>query len=106
MQTPISEKVDIKLFLGYLITSELQMHLKQSKEWKFAHLGTNDANDQLCEIDHKDKRYIGIYFPNHQITLAELKESDAGMRLKMKAYCPKFNIEQIKICVFPQLFLA
>ncbi len=106
MQPSLPDKVIIKVFAGYLVTSELRMHLNESQAWKNVSVRQTPDPLELKEAHYKDKDYIGIFFTHDTFTIADLKATDAMLRQKLSAYCPKYNADLAKICSFPQLFLA
>lgn len=102
MNTDITTRVTTKLFAGFLLNSELRMHLNQSKTYKQDKIG---SNEDLKEIHYQDKDYFGIYLDKNLIHLPELKSVEATLTKKLEFYCPSFNNEHTTFFVLPQVFI-
>lgn len=104
MTTDLLNKISIKLFAGCDINSEIRMHLTHSIQWKHAALTSSKEGLQIA--CYKGKNYFGFYLEQKKLTLNELKEIQQTIRKELKIYCPDLEIENIKICIFPQVFIA
>jgi hypothetical protein len=102
MNTDLSNRITTKLFAGYLVTSELKMHLAQSKTYKQAKI---NAEPDLVESHYHDKDYLGLYLPQSQIPFSELKNIETEISKKVEHYCPQFNTEQANLFIIPQVFV-
>ncbi len=95
--------VDIKLFLGAALNSELRMLLDHSDRWKQRHL---QGETSLTTTHYNNKEYIGNYvtatFPSIQY-LTRL-ESDLRVELKILSCSPLSDT--IKMQLFPQVFIS
>lgn len=92
-------KTDVKLFAGFLISSEVKMHLKASSSWK--PLETPD----LIEVRYEDRHYLGNYLAESPLTLHALREQQTFFAELLKSHCPKLDVDHCKFFVFSQLFI-
>ncbi|KIC74290.1 hypothetical protein DB42_BH00240 [Neochlamydia sp. EPS4] len=101
----LKDGVNLKIFIGCLITSELRMHLNQSLLWKQNKIAP-ELNSALREIHFQDKDYIGIYPTTDKISLMALKEIEKEILQLLTTYCPLLPTEKIKILIFSQVFIS
>jgi hypothetical protein len=97
-----SNSLFVKLFIGCLQTSELKMHLNKSKGWKEAKLLQSD----MTEVQQDESLYMGYLLDTSSLSCQELRQLEKKIREQIQFYCPKINTEKLKICLFPQVFLA
>lgn len=105
MTTDTLKSVSTRLFAGCFINSEIRMHLNQSIQWKHAIL-TPSADRILHEVHFHGKDYFGLYADCKKITIKDLTMIQQNIRQELKKYCPDLVVENIKICIFPQVFIA
>lgn len=89
-------------FIGYLISSEIQMHLNQSKQWN-EQLSIGIAS--LKRIPYKKKEYLGLYIESPQ-SLNKLTFLSEKIKSELNLYCPKLNLNNRSLFLFPELFLS
>lgn len=108
MTTDTSNKVTTKIFAGCHITSEIRMHLNQSIQWKNAVIlaKTSSSNPGIQEVHYHGKDYFGHYTTSNSLIVNDLITFQSSIRQQLKNYCPTLEVENIKICVFPQVFIA
>lgn len=105
MSAPTENKILVKMFVGCYLNSEIRMYLNESKTWKQAAiLRTKDK--ELIEVHFQNKDYIGKYLESETINLDQLKKSEKEVRETLKRYVCDCDSDSLKICVFPQLFIA
>ncbi len=102
MSTETEAGVSTKLFVGFLLNSELRMHLNQSKTYKQEKIG---SQSDFIEIHYQDKDYFGHFLDKSLITLKELKKMDSEMRKKLELYCPAFDTDHATFVVLTQVFV-
>jgi len=102
MNTDITERVSSKIFAGFLLNSELRMHLNQSKNYKQDKIGSKQG---LQEVHYQEKDYFGIYLDKNLISYNELKNLEDTLQKKLEFYCPAFNNEHTTFFVLPQVFV-
>jgi hypothetical protein len=102
----ISSQVTVRLFVGVPITSEIRVHLQQSLEWKQSTLSSVEDMPHLVETHYQSKDYIGIFLPEEQLPLDELRKIEKTVRLLVQVYCPQTLPESLHIIVFPQVFIS
>lgn len=103
MDTLIENRIDVKLFLGCLFTSEIRMYLFQNIAWKQAKI-TPEANP-LVEIRYEGKDYLGKYLPTRSLTLKQVQKADEEILDAIRTFCPQLNHEALKLFIFPQIFI-
>ena len=93
-----------KLFIGLHLTPDLHAPLEQSTAWKQSRVAP--AQDDLCEIHHQKKHYIGYYFEGEKASLKELQIMEAKIRKTLIQYSSKFTSLDVKVLIFPQIFIS
>jgi hypothetical protein len=94
-----------KLFAGFLLNSELKMHLNESPEWKIDKFIPTNLEINLVETRYGEHHYIGLFLPEKQIDLSSLKEYEHKISQQVQLYCPEIDCHHLKFCVFSQLFI-
>lgn len=95
----------IKLFLGFHQSTELNIHLNQSQIWKEISVIRLSSPEDLVEVIHEGKLYIGAYLPHPQTTLDEIQLLEKTIRDKLHFYCPEYKNSPAKTLLFPQVFI-
>lgn len=93
--------VQIKIFLGFIESSEIKMHLNQSEVWKEAIVL---GNPDLIEIQDRNKEYIGQFLPS-LLSCAKLNEKEQEMKSQLQLYCRKLNLDKHRCYLLSQLFI-
>ena len=106
MEASVQGLVKVRLFAGFALNSEMKMHLKQSTAWKNAKIDKSHSKHAIEEIHYQEKDYLGIYLDAENQTIPQLKEIDLELRNQLAHYCPEFNVESIKLYIFPQIFIT
>lgn len=107
MSLELESKVTVKLFVGCHLNSEIRMCLNQSKLWKQTAILPSKTNGQeLLEVHFHGKDYFGRHLAFEKVTLVELRETENLIKNRLKTYCPEYDAESVKICIFPQVFVA
>lgn len=89
-----------RIFIGFLLSKEIKMHLSQSAAWKEAKLiGTQD----LIEAKFEEKEYIGRS-ASAPLSCTELKKIEEEIKSQFQLYCPKFNLDKQRTYLLSQLF--
>jgi hypothetical protein len=102
MQT--ENRVKIRLFAGCVVTSELRLQLNQSLLWKQASIAPNRHDLEQTHFHQKD--YIGLFLKEDKISLDDLEKVEANVLHYLKAYCPQFASEKLRILVLSQVFIS
>ena len=105
MSMQIQNRITAKLFIGFLLTSEVKMHLNQSPTWKKSQVGRSDESSELIEVRYEDHDYIGRYLKESKILLNDLKQYEQITTQQLQSYCPKLPMTSFKFSVFPQVFI-
>lgn len=101
-----NESVSTKLFIGYLISQEVRMHLNNSSIWKEIQAFPKENTHHLREVHHNNKSFIGAFLFSKTPSLEELKKTQSFVSSNLQSYCEKLNVESLKITIFPQIFLS
>lgn len=98
--------IEIKLFAGYLITSELSMHLRHSNSWKQTVIMPHSEEKDLITVHFQGHDYLGAYLKTNEVKLSELNSFGSYIQQHFRHYCPDFSIENSKLHIFGQVFVA
>ena len=94
----------VKLFIGYKLTSEMAMYLKESKAWQQILVSPVQERDLL--ITHfEQKDYLGRFAQSPFYSLKELQKIEEDIKESLNGYCPKLNLDKLICCIFPQVFI-
>ena len=97
-----NNNIEAKLFTGFILNSDIRMQLNQNGAWKEKKL----INEQeLVEVAHQDKNYIGLFISNGQ-DYELIKENGKRIRSLLQAFCPTLNLDKQALCIFPQIFIS
>lgn len=99
------KNIELRVFVGFQINSELRMHLNQSLPWKQAKIHPSSTRE-LVEIHFHQKDYIGQFLSTNPIKLPEIKQIEMKIVQKLNSYCPQFASEKIRLLVFSQVFIS
>ena len=94
--------MQIKLFAGCLLTSEMKMHLRQSSAWKNAQLEPNP----LVETPYQGKDYFGRYLDHEKHTVQNLRDIQIEINTTISCCCPNLAGREFEIKLFPQTLIA
>lgn len=103
METDVKKGVTVRLFVGAELTAPLNYHLKNSSAWKEA---TLLPLKQMQQVAFEKKTYVGIYLDTCMITTQAFQTHHDKILSELIAYCPKLPVSELKITLFPQLFIA
>jgi len=93
--------IQAKIFLGYLLKSDLKLHLAQSSEWQRA----QSLNENiLLEVNHEEKDYLGVWLDS-PISYELIKKTEDKVRSQLQLYCPKFKLDTLPQYFFSQIFV-
>lgn len=101
----VNQSVKAKLFAGFLLTSEIRMHLNKSVSWKNAQLSSDENSGELVEMRYGDSYSIGRFLAEEKLTLASLKDYQKEISQKLMEYCPRLDIGHLKFYVYSQIFI-
>lgn len=97
------QRTQAKVFAGFLLNSEVRMHLNASELWKNACIDRG-AND-LTEIAYSETSYVGTFLHEEKITLDFLRDQQEAIRQKLQEYCPKLSVDHKNFYLLSQLFI-
>ena len=95
----------IKLFLGFQLSTELSIHLNQSKIWKEVSVIHLSNPDDLIEVTRDGNRYVGLYLPQASMPISEIQHFEKIIQNKLHFYCPDYQLQKAKILLFSQVLI-
>jgi len=98
-------KMSVKLFIGFEVTSEMRSQLHRSKAWQQASV-LNPAERDLIEINHHGHSYVGRFLPQDRIILSDVRANDAIAKKALKHYCPDCDLDEMTLRILPQVFVS
>jgi hypothetical protein len=105
MSAPAKNRISIKIFIGFRLSLDLKTQLNRSIEWKQAAI-VHDEEEFLEFIRFDETEYMGRYLKHPILTLKEIKDHAADIRKKLKIYVPEFDMDNLQINLFPQVFVS
>jgi hypothetical protein len=103
MATP---NITTQLFIGYLINSELRVHLNSSELWQQNQSFSSDPEVPLKKVHHEENDYIGIFTESDSPHLPEINQYKEIVFHGVSKLCPEIKVDRLKMVTFPQVFLS
>ncbi|MBA3238617.1 MAG: hypothetical protein H0T62_09775 [Parachlamydiaceae bacterium] len=100
-----NQPIKAKLFAGFLMTSEIRMHLNKSPAWQNAQLTPDENSCELVEMRYGEGYSIGRYLAEEQLALSEIKDYEIAISQKLQEYCPKLETGHLKFYIYSQIFI-
>lgn len=99
--------VKIKTFLGCPLNSHLKLLLSKSIEWKNAKIvGQATSNlHKLQEITYQGQQYIGLFLPNEESELSDVKKLHDETLEELRTFIPDLDQKSVHFLLFPQIFV-
>jgi hypothetical protein len=98
--------ISAQLFLGCPISSKIRMSLNSSPAWQKVQTLPGENVEALKEVHHQDKDYIGTFLSISQPTLEDLQIAQVNVQKLLRSYCDDLTDQNVKLTIFPQIFLA
>ena len=98
------DRVSIKLFVGFPLTSELRMHLRGSKSWNEAQIQPELLS--IVEVQHEQKSFLGRYIETIPLVLKDLRQVEQELKQIVEDFCPKFPSDKLELITFSQVFIT
>ena len=102
----MKESIQVRLFIGCVINSEMRLHLSLSQLWQNDKLFNQREELALKEISYQSKEYIGILLATSHIAFEQIQIKTEFIRQKLEQYCTAVCYETLKIVLLPQIFLC
>lgn len=102
MTSDTKNRVTVKLFAGFELTTDLRIQFNQNSEWKQAVVSNTTPLKSVC---FHEKDYIGLYLEQNTAPLKRLMELSQQMKQVIEEYCPEINTDKLKPVIFPQIFV-
>jgi hypothetical protein len=106
MEDTVTNRITVKIFIGFEYTIDLKLQLKQTKNWKENSIVKDRKEMRLVEVRYSDKEYIGNYFDLSTVTMKNINEAAQKIRNHLRHYLPELDIEALDIQLFPQVFVS
>jgi hypothetical protein len=103
MSTTESKGVSTKIFVGCVVSQEIQIHLDSSDLWKQEKY-SNEENG-LKMIDFNERQYFGMLIDSSQASMTELENTQISIEEGLRKYCPDL-VSSINLIAFPQVYLS
>lgn len=103
MENAMKSHVKAKIFIGFELKVDLKMALSQNSQWNAAAVS---KTTDLRQIHFNEKEYIGVHLEHDMITMKHVRDQAAIVRTELERFCPNYNTVNLKINVFPQVFVA
>ena len=97
--------VTFKIFVGFLVTHELETHLQKSPLFKKNAILPPKEKRSLKKIPFENKEYIGNYIEHSKLTLNDLPSIENELRDHLHELCPDFKHEKHQVKVFSQALI-
>lgn len=105
MTTQTKSGVNIRLFMGLELNSEIKLSLSTSDAYKEMKFQPEKYNLKLDEVSSKGKAYLGAYLGPQNATIQELEEIQMELFKMLQEFCPDISDKKLQITLFPQVFL-
>lgn len=105
MESEVSDHIKVKFFIGFPVTSEVRMHLRNSEQWKQFQLLRSHLDDGILETTLKGKPFVGRFIETEGVSIRMLEKLSESMKEKLSAFTSKSCVESLTLTVFPQVFL-
>lgn len=102
----MNAQVQLQLFVGCLLTSEIRLHISLSKEWQQDKILHIKKELFLQEVRYQEKEYIGIAIAHETVSTARAEQIAFEVQNKIAYYCPEINTNTLTTVIFPQIFLG
>jgi hypothetical protein len=93
--------IKVQIFLGIMQTSEVRMYLNQNADWQTASV---EKKTLLKEATWNQKIYLGYYLAS-DLNYLIIKKNEEKIKSELQVYCPKLNLDQHLIFLFPQTLI-
>ncbi len=100
--TPATNRISIKLFVGYELSTQLKMNLIKDSRWKESSVSQTTF---LKKVDYQNKNYIGSYLEFENTTMKNLQKHAKQIKDELQQYCKEIDLTSHKIQIFSQVFI-
>ncbi len=101
----MTDQIKVKVFLGCAVNSHLKLQLNKSIGWKNAKIVGQATLPKLEEITYQGQQYIGLFLPNEENLLSDVKKYHDEALEELHSYIPDLDQQPINFVLFPQLFV-
>jgi hypothetical protein len=105
MKTETPKALQVRIFVGAILSPEIGMQLNQSALWKQSTIQNVSEDSHLIKIPYHGKEFIGYYLPSVSTSVRALHEIEKKIQERIKFYCPGLAAHQLKVFTFPQVFI-
>jgi hypothetical protein len=101
-----TENIQIKIFIGTLLSHEIKRFLNQSSTWKEAKIVGQNLQSEWRELHFQNKDYFGKYIPESHISLPDLRTIENELKELIMKHYEDLPVDKIKVVIFPQMFVT
>lgn len=102
----VEKGITYKLFAGFLVSSELRMHLRNSSQWKEHQIVQDEMLENLKIAPFEGKDYLGYYIEPSYIKVNELEKIEEKIREALQKLLPKYSPNSLTLYLFAQAFIS
>lgn len=95
-----------KLFVGVLLTPDMQYHLEKNPHWKRHRIMKDVSKTKIQVIPYDRKEYLGSYFEDDIISWPALSLMQAELIDCMEQFFPALRLDKKKIVIFNQMLIS
>lgn len=95
MTTPLTSKIQVKLFAGFLVTYEWKAIFKKIP-----------FVDELKHVSFEERDYVGVWMERDNLSVKELKEEEKRLQSEVLKIFPAAPLKALKLILFPKLFIS
>lgn len=106
MSNTLLEHIDVRIFIGCLLTSDLEHLLNQSCEWKGDLLETQSTGNEMNKTVYRNKDYLGFFVNDDGVLLNDIDTVQEKIQTMIHNYCPEYPSNKLQFFVFPQVFVT
>ena len=103
MDAGTTNRLQIKVFVGFELKVDVSISLNKNSKWKEAKVS---KTTNLRVVHYNDQEYIGIFMSHEITTMKMLRETSNKVREELQHFCPENDIAELKVQIFPQVFVS
>lgn len=105
MTSSTDNRVTSKIFIGVELTMDMKINLNRNPEWKQLTVVKDDTNENLLVVRYDDKEFVGKYIHSPMLTMEAVREQSKAVGTLLESFLPEYNIDALKMNLFPQIFV-
>ena len=97
--------VTLKLFIGYHLTTDIEIRLNQNVKWKQFRIDSGQNSRNLSEVYFQERKYLGCFMETSTVTFAEIKKAEKEINAIISGFDQDLTVDSAKMYVFSQIFI-